>query len=55
MLNIKKVFAKLLPMKYIQYEFTDSVSGDPVNLYKQVDGKLVLSNSRWCLFRVPTV
>lgn len=45
--------AKLLPMKYVMYQFRDRVSGKAVATYRQRDGKLVLATSRWSLFRVP--
>lgn len=43
-----------MPMKFIEYRFTDSVSGKKVNLYQQTDGNTVLAESRYSRFRVPT-
>lgn len=51
--KIKKSMAKYLPMEFVEYRFTDSVSGKSVNLYKQTDGSLVLADSRFSTFRVP--
>lgn len=50
---IKRILAKYMPMRFIEYRFTDSVSGKPVGLYLQIDGLTVLADSRFSLFRVP--
>ncbi|AUR88341.1 hypothetical protein NVP1112O_23 [Vibrio phage 1.112.O._10N.286.46.B11] len=52
-MKIKIFLAKYLPMEFLEYRFTDRVSGEAVSLYVQTDGKLVLSTSRFSTFRVP--
>jgi hypothetical protein len=40
------------PMKFIQYEFTDKVTGEPVNRYRDNRNRYWLATSRWSLFRI---
>lgn len=42
------------PMKYLNFAFTDVVSGKPVNYYSGSNGKIYMANYRWSLFRVET-
>lgn len=51
--NIKKVIAKYAPMKLVENRFTDRVTGKQVGIYVQIDGKTVLADGRFSLFRVP--
>ena len=50
---LKIKLANYLPMEFMEFKFTDAVSGEQVSLYKQTDGKDVLANSRYSFFRVP--
>ena len=52
-MRLRETVAKFMPMKFIEYRFTDCVSGNPINLYVQTDGVTVLAESRFSFFRVP--
>lgn len=51
-----KIFDKLWPMTFVRHAFTDVVSGRPVNYYRTSgSGRIVMAETRWSFFRVPTI
>jgi hypothetical protein len=48
-----KLIAKIYPMKHVCDAFIDAVSGKKVSYYRQIDGKIVMAESRFGFFRVP--
>lgn len=48
------MLARWLPMVFTRHAFYDSVTGEEVSEYMQLDGTLVLATSCWSWFRVPT-
>jgi hypothetical protein len=43
------------PMEYVEFDFIDIVSGNSVNRYRTAGtGQIVMAESRWSFFRVPS-
>ena len=51
---MEKFIASIYPMKLIGDGFTDIVSGKKVSYYRQIDGKVVMAETRFSWFRVPS-
>lgn len=57
MKRYKKFFLKCLggrPMQFICFSFQDTVSGKPVNYYKDCFNRYWMANDKWGWFRVKT-